>query len=117
MLDLSDAAELAEMLTFLADWLTGSQKQTLADSLTAFVGHPRLQHPDPLRRPAPVRLPPRRQRRRRTLPRADTMNSKTDAANALDRITRITAILACWAPGCRWAQYPYPARCCGAARE
>ena len=40
MLDLSDAAELAEMLTFLADWLTGSQKQTLAASLTAFVGHP-----------------------------------------------------------------------------
>ena len=40
ILDSGDAAELAEMLTFLADWLTGSQKQTLADSLTAFVGHP-----------------------------------------------------------------------------
>jgi hypothetical protein len=40
MLDLTDAAELAEMLTFLADWLAGNQKQTLADSLTAFVGHP-----------------------------------------------------------------------------
>lgn len=39
-LDLSDAAELAETLTFLADWLSGSQKQTLAESLTAFVGHP-----------------------------------------------------------------------------
>ncbi len=39
-LDLADAAELAEMLTFLASWLTGSQKQALADSLTAFVGHP-----------------------------------------------------------------------------
>ena len=39
-LDLADAAELAEMLTFLADWLTGSQKQALADSLAAFVGHP-----------------------------------------------------------------------------
>jgi hypothetical protein len=39
-LDLSDAAELAETLTFLADWLSGSQKQALADSLTAFVGHP-----------------------------------------------------------------------------
>jgi hypothetical protein len=39
-LDLSDAAELAETLTFLADWLSGSQEQTLADSLTAFVGHP-----------------------------------------------------------------------------
>jgi hypothetical protein len=39
-LALADAAELAEMLTFLADWLTGTQKQALADSLTAFVGHP-----------------------------------------------------------------------------
>jgi len=39
-LDLSDAAELAETLTFLADWLSGSQQQTLAHSLTAFVGHP-----------------------------------------------------------------------------
>ena len=40
MLDLSDAAELAETLTFLASWLAGTQKQALADSLTAFVGHP-----------------------------------------------------------------------------
>jgi len=39
-LDLSDAVELAETLTFLADWLSGNQKQTLAGSLTAFVGHP-----------------------------------------------------------------------------
>ena len=39
-LDMADAAELAEMLTFLASWLTGSQKQTLADSFAAFVGHP-----------------------------------------------------------------------------
>jgi hypothetical protein len=39
ILDSGDAAELAEMLTFLADCLTGGQKQTLADSLTAFVGH------------------------------------------------------------------------------
>jgi hypothetical protein len=36
-LDLSDAAELAETLTFLADWLSGSQKQVLAGSLAAFV--------------------------------------------------------------------------------
>ncbi len=28
------------MLTFLTDWLSGSQKQTLADSFAAFVGHP-----------------------------------------------------------------------------
>ena len=39
-LDLGDAAELAEMLTFLADWLSGSQKQALNDSLAAYVGHP-----------------------------------------------------------------------------
>jgi hypothetical protein len=39
-LDLSDATELAETLTFLASWLSGSQKQTLADSFAAFVGHP-----------------------------------------------------------------------------
>ena len=39
-LDLGDAAELAEMLTFLADWLSGSQKPALAGSLAAFTGHP-----------------------------------------------------------------------------
>ena len=39
-LDAVDAAELAEMLTFLASWLTGSQKQILAGSFAAFVGHP-----------------------------------------------------------------------------
>ena len=39
-LDMVDAAELAETLTFLADWLSGSQKQTLDESFAAFVGHP-----------------------------------------------------------------------------
>jgi hypothetical protein len=39
-LDLSDATELAETLTFLAGWLSGSQEQVLAQSLAAFVGHP-----------------------------------------------------------------------------
>ena len=39
-LDMGDAAELAKMLTFLAGWLSGSQKQTLDESLAAFVGHP-----------------------------------------------------------------------------
>jgi hypothetical protein len=39
-LDLGDAAELAELLTFLADWLSGSQKQALHESFAAFVGHP-----------------------------------------------------------------------------
>ena len=39
-LDLSDAAELAEMLSFLAGWLAGSQQHVLAGSLAAFIGHP-----------------------------------------------------------------------------
>jgi hypothetical protein len=39
-LDASDAAEVAQTLTFLADWLTSSQKQILADSFAVFVGHP-----------------------------------------------------------------------------
>ena len=39
-LDMADAAELAEMLTFLTGWLSGSQKQALADSFAAYVGHP-----------------------------------------------------------------------------
>jgi hypothetical protein len=38
-LDPADAAELAETLTFLTQWLSGSQKQALADSFAAFVGH------------------------------------------------------------------------------
>jgi hypothetical protein len=39
-LDLSDAAELAQTLTFLTNWPTGSQKHLLAGSFAAFVGHP-----------------------------------------------------------------------------
>ncbi len=39
-LDQGDAAELAEMLTFLAQWLSGNQKQALDQSLAAFAGHP-----------------------------------------------------------------------------
>ena len=39
-LDLGDAAELAEMLTFLTNWLSGSQKQILAGSFAALIGHP-----------------------------------------------------------------------------
>ena len=38
-LDISDAVELAELLTFLADWLTSSRQTVLADSLNAYVGH------------------------------------------------------------------------------
>jgi hypothetical protein len=47
-LELSDAVELAELLTFIADWLSGTQKQTLADSLTAYVGQAAYD-PDQLR--------------------------------------------------------------------
>jgi hypothetical protein len=47
--DPGDAAELAEMLAFLADWLSGSQKQVLAGSLAAFVGHPPTQRRHSLR--------------------------------------------------------------------
>jgi hypothetical protein len=39
-LDLSDAVELAETLTFLTGWLSGSQKQILTSSLAALAGHP-----------------------------------------------------------------------------
>jgi hypothetical protein len=39
-IDAGDATELAETLTFIADWLSGSQEQVLAESLSAFVGHP-----------------------------------------------------------------------------
>ncbi len=39
-LDPADATELAETLTFLTQRLSGSQKQALADSFAAFVGHP-----------------------------------------------------------------------------
>jgi hypothetical protein len=39
-LDLADATELAETLTFLTQWLSGSQKHVLASSFAAFVGHP-----------------------------------------------------------------------------
>jgi hypothetical protein len=39
-LDLGDAAELAQMLTFLTGWLSGSQKHALAAGFGAYVGHP-----------------------------------------------------------------------------
>ena len=39
-LDTGDAIELAETLTFITGWLSGSQQQTLAGSLAAHVGHP-----------------------------------------------------------------------------
>ena len=39
-LELGDAVELADLLTFLTDWFTGSQQQTLADSLASHLDHP-----------------------------------------------------------------------------
>jgi hypothetical protein len=39
-LDPADAAELAETLTLLTQWLSGSQQHILAESFTAFIGHP-----------------------------------------------------------------------------
>jgi hypothetical protein len=39
-LEVGDAAELAEMLTFLASWLSSNQKQDLDQSFAAFAGHP-----------------------------------------------------------------------------
>ena len=38
-LDHGDSIELAEMLTFIADWLSGGQKPTLDHSLATFAGH------------------------------------------------------------------------------
>lgn len=46
-LDIVDAAELAEMLEFLGDWLD-SDRETLVASLTRFVGSPDY-GPDSLR--------------------------------------------------------------------
>jgi hypothetical protein len=35
-----DAAEIAETLTLLTQWLSGSQEHALAESFAAFTGHP-----------------------------------------------------------------------------
>jgi hypothetical protein len=37
-LDLTDAAELADLLTFLSDWLDGTDNPALAASLHRFIG-------------------------------------------------------------------------------
>jgi hypothetical protein len=39
-LEPGDAVELTELLTFLTDWISSNQRQTLTDSLTALLGHP-----------------------------------------------------------------------------
>ena len=87
-LDPADAAEIAETLTLLTQWLSGSHKHALTESFAAFIGHPACNTGTLWRRPAPVRLPPRRQRRRRTLRRASIMTGRTH--QPLDKITRIT---------------------------
>src|ERR1700735_321000 len=61
-IDTADAIELAETLQLIARWLAADPER-LAASLLAFIGHPAY-GPDALRRPGPLRLPPRRQRRR-----------------------------------------------------
>jgi hypothetical protein len=38
-LDHGDAIELAELLSYLTDWFSSSQKQILTNSLATFVGH------------------------------------------------------------------------------
>ena len=90
-LDVSDAAELAEMLTFLADWLSGSQRPVLGKSLAAYVSHAAYKLDDLRADLRPVRLPARRDRRRTTLLQPDPDDHHDQgAARALDRITRIT---------------------------
>jgi len=90
-LDPADAAELAETLVLLTEWLSGSQKKGPRRQLRRLHRPPRLQHRRPLRRPAPVRFPPRRQRRRRTLRRAHPMITNCALPHPpLDKITRIT---------------------------
>jgi hypothetical protein len=64
-LDASDAAELAEMLQFLTGWLDRDPGR-LAASLDEFVGNPAYDTAQ-LRRPGPLHLPARRQRRRAPL--------------------------------------------------
>jgi hypothetical protein len=59
-LNAADAAELAEMLQFLADWLKRDPGR-LGASLEDFVGHPAY-NTRQLRGPGPVHLPARRQR-------------------------------------------------------
>ena len=38
--DPADAAELAETLTLLTEWPSGSQEHALAESFAAYIGHP-----------------------------------------------------------------------------
>ena len=62
-LNANDAAELAEMLQFLADWLNRDPSR-LGASLEDFVGHPAYNTCQLREAPGPVHFPARRQRRR-----------------------------------------------------
>jgi hypothetical protein len=94
-LDHGDAAELAETLTFITDWLSGSQQQALEESLAAFVGHPAYNT-------QALRSDLHRfvfllgaSDGEETLQRANAMTANISAARPLDRITHIT-------PSMRW---------------
>ena len=65
-LDATDAAELAEMLQFLSQWLARDPDR-LSASLAQFVGHPAYGLAQLRQRPGAVRLPARWQRRRAAL--------------------------------------------------
>jgi hypothetical protein len=62
-LDAGDAAELAELLQFLAEWLARDSGR-LGASLEQFVGNPAYNISQLAPRPGPVHLPARRRRRR-----------------------------------------------------
>ena len=77
----SDAIELAELLTFLADWTSGSQRHTLADSLATFVGRIGYAIDDPAA--TCTGYVPARLQRRRTAPRgADIVFNKIEPTPA-----------------------------------
>ena len=65
-LDTADAIELAETLQLIARWLTADPER-LAAIAARLHRPPRLRARCPPRRPGPLRLPPRRQRRRAPL--------------------------------------------------
>jgi hypothetical protein len=87
-IELSDAVELAELLTFLADWFTSNQRQTLADILSAHVGHDALGSDE-------LAADLHRFVFLLGLRRTHTMINTDHAQHpALDRITRITTAIA-----------------------
>lgn len=98
-LDLADAAEHAETLALLNPMAIRQRQANPRRQLHRLHRPPRLQHRHPPRRPAPVRVPPRRQRRRRTLRRADPMITNCTLTHPPpDKITPITPIIRVW-PG------------------